>query len=68
VGEKWNKSKLDLRQLEKEILTMSPRSKLFKVLKKTLSELGHWRNKNRGDPSKGYKISRSKISKSKDSQ
>ena len=46
---------IDLKDLKAEIEAMTPRKKLFKVLKEGLSALGYWRNKPRGDPKKGYK-------------
>ncbi len=36
------------------IRTMTPRSKTFKIVKAELSKLGHWKNKPRGNPKKGY--------------
>jgi hypothetical protein len=40
--------KLDIKQLELEINTMSPRSKLYQVLKDSLTKRGYWRNHARG--------------------
>jgi hypothetical protein len=50
----WKKSKLDLQQLQTEIRTMSPRSKLYKLLVAELSSLGHWKQLRRGKA--GFKI------------
>jgi hypothetical protein len=35
---------------------MNPRRKLFHILKQELSPLGYWKNKERGNPSLGYKM------------
>ena len=37
---------------------MTPRSKLFKLLKAELTMLGYWKNKARGNPELGYARSR----------
>ena len=44
----WKKSRLDLEQLRIEIRSMSPRSKLYKLLVEELSSLGHWKFLTRG--------------------
>jgi hypothetical protein len=49
-------SKIDLVQLEKELRGMTRQQPLYKMLKRTLSELGYWRNKPRGDSRKGFKL------------
>ncbi len=46
---------MDTNQLALAIQSMTPRSKLYKVLKRELSLLGYWRNRPRGNPAKGYK-------------
>ena len=40
------------------IKDMTPRSKLFKLLKSELTMLGYWKNKARGNPGLGYVRSR----------
>lgn len=50
----WNKSKLDLDQLRKEIRVMSIRSKLYKLLEEELTQLDHWKQRRRGKPT-GFK-------------
>lgn len=56
-------TELDLDQLEKEIQGMKYHHRLYKVLKRELLKLGHWKSKSRGDPSKGYAIMREKVRK-----
>ena len=46
----WNKTKLDLEQLAKEIRAMSVRSKLYKLLVEELGKQGHWKQLPRGKP------------------
>ena len=36
--------------LERELLNLNTRSKLFKILKRELLRLGYWKNKARGKP------------------
>jgi protein-L-isoaspartate O-methyltransferase len=48
-------SRVDLEQLAKEISQLERHQELFKVLKKELSSLGYWKNRQRGDPAKGYR-------------
>ncbi len=50
--------RINLLSLSESIQRMSPRSKLFKTLKREVSLLGYWRNRPRGNPSKGYKVSK----------
>ena len=47
---------MDIIELRLEIRSMTRRSGLYKALKEELSALGYWRNKARGNPSKGYKM------------
>lgn len=49
----WNKSKIDLNQLRKEVQLMSCRSELYNLLRDELTKLGHWKQKPRGKP--GFK-------------
>jgi hypothetical protein len=44
-------------KLRLEIASMTPRMAIFKLLKHELSILGYWKNKSRGNPSKGFKHS-----------
>lgn len=39
--------------LERALDEMTPRSELFKLLKRRLSARGYWKNKARGNPAKG---------------
>lgn len=41
--------------LRVEIRKMKPRTVLYKALREELTALGYWRNKVRGNPSKGYR-------------
>jgi len=47
-------SKVDTEQLIKEIRRLERHQLLYRILKRELSLLGYWRNKQRGDPAKGY--------------
>jgi hypothetical protein len=53
-------SKLDLNVLVQEIRDMQYWQPLFKVLKKELTQLGYWRNRERGNPKLGYERSKNK--------
>jgi hypothetical protein len=49
-----------LKQLENELDNITPNFRhtdLYKLLKDKLSNLGYWKARERGDPSKGYKQS-----------
>ncbi len=46
--------KLYIEKTRNEIRKMSNRSKLYRMLKKELGILGYWKNKARGDSSKGF--------------
>jgi len=41
--------------LRMAIRKMTFRQEIYKVLREELSALGYWKNKPRGNPSKGYK-------------
>lgn len=56
-------TKVDLEQLAREIRVMNIRNKLYRLLKLELSRRGWWKQKRRGDPKKGYRISRKKYGK-----
>lgn len=47
-----------MRQLDEfiraEVRQMTPRSRIYRILKEELSVLGYWRNRPRGNPKKGY--------------
>ena len=45
---------MNLEELRLAIRTMTPRTKLYKVLKEELTRLGHWKPLPRGNPSKGF--------------
>jgi len=46
---------VNLDRLAQEIRNINPRKRLFRVLKAELSVLGYWKNRARGNPSKGFK-------------
>ena len=50
-------SKIDIEQLRQEIRELKRWQLLYRALKEELSALGFWKNKPRGNPSKGGKIS-----------
>ena len=58
MGEKWNKSKLDFEQLRIEVQCMTRDSKLYDLLQEELTKLDHWKQQKRGNPKKGYLVSR----------
>ncbi len=49
------RKRVDLEQLREELRNLHYWQPLFKLLKDELDKLGYWRNKTRGNPSKGYK-------------
>jgi hypothetical protein len=51
-------TKVDLEQLAKEIRVLNRHHKLYRLLKLELGKRGWWKNRERGNPSKGYKISK----------
>ena len=53
-------TKIDLDELAAAIRTMDRRSALYITLKRELGRVGHWRNRPRGDPAKGYRMKGSK--------
>jgi len=61
MNSKWNKSKIDQEQLRLEIRTCSIQSKLWKLLQEEIGARGHWCAKPRGNPQKGYLVSRKKF-------
>ena len=42
-------------ELRNDLRSLKRDSKLYKLLKQELSAQGYWHNKQRGNPSKGYK-------------
>jgi len=40
---------------------MTPQTGLYKMLKQELTTLGYWRNRSRGNPSKGYQAMQDKL-------
>ena len=40
---------------------MNSRKKLYQVLKNELTKLGHWRDRPRGNPAKGWAAMKDKI-------
>ena len=55
----------DLSVLRQEIRGMTRKTLLYKVLKEELNTLGHWRNKTRGNPVKGYQAQQGVLSPAK---
>ena len=55
----FNMTKINLMQLVKEIEELERHQVLYAVLKRELGKLGYWKNRQRGDPAKGYKARRS---------
>ena len=53
-------SRLNIEQLVKEIKQLERHQVLYRVLKQELSLLGYWKNRQRGDPAKGYQERRRK--------
>jgi len=51
-------TKIDLEQLRTEIRGMKRHHALYRLLRDELSKLGFWRVRPRGDPAKGYKVSK----------
>jgi len=47
---------VNIDELRDEIRGLSRRKRLYKVLKEELSSLGYWKNKTRGNPSKGLEV------------
>ena len=45
---------INLKQLTEEIRTMNRQNALYRVLRDELTALGFWRQRPRGNPSKGY--------------
>ena len=58
MGIKWSKSKLDFEQLRFEIQHMTKDSKLYDLLQEELIKIDHWKQRKRGNPKKGYQVSR----------
>jgi hypothetical protein len=49
-------TKIDLRQLVKEIRAMNSRKKIYQIVKQELTAQRHWKNRGRGDSAKGFKV------------
>jgi hypothetical protein len=56
-------TKIDLKQLENELLHLQRHQKLYRLLKTILGKLGYWQNKPRGNPAKGYRVMKAKVGK-----
>jgi len=48
-------TKIDLKQLRKEIRELNRTKVLYRLLRDELSAIGHWKQRPRGDPVKGYR-------------
>lgn len=53
-------TKIDLQQLTQEIRTMNSRKQIYQIIKRELKVQGHWKDRGRGNPSKGYKAMKDK--------
>ncbi len=51
---------INIDELRQEIRAMTPRKKIYMVLKEELSNIGHWKNKPRGNARAGG-IARQKL-------
>lgn len=51
---------INLKELRQDIRAMNSRKRIYRVLKEELSLLGHWKNRPRGNPKKGYAVSKGK--------
>ena len=49
---------INLERLREEIRVMTRSHLIYKVLKEELSRLGFWKSKPRGNPKKGYQVSK----------
>lgn len=49
-------TQIDLKQLAQEIRTMNSRKQIYQIIKRELKVQGHWKDRGRGNPSKGYRI------------
>ena len=55
----WNMTKhtkIDLKQLAEEVSSMNSRKQIYQIIKRELKKQGHWKDRERGNPSKGYRI------------
>jgi hypothetical protein len=52
--------RINLDNLRTAIRSMKRYSLIYKLLKEELSKLGYWKNRQRGDPQKAYRVSREK--------
>lgn len=53
---------IDYAELEKELVAMTPRSRLYKLIKKHMQLQGRWRSARRGKPfSKGHDERRAEL-------
>lgn len=59
----WLMLSSEINQLRQAIRSMSRRSALYKALKEELSLLGYWKNKARGDSSKGWAVMKGRLAK-----
>ena len=55
------KTKIDLEQLRYEIQYLNNRKDLYYVLRDELTKKGWWRQLQRGNPAKAYKVMKSKT-------
>lgn len=60
--------KIDIRLLRKKIKVLKPRHIIYTVLREELSLLGHWKNRRRGNPVKGWAMMKKKIEARKEAE
>jgi len=51
---------MKIKDFETTLRNAPPRSKIRSIVKDVVSDWGHWKNKPRGNPSKGYQKSKMK--------
>ena len=53
--QRYTRGKIELERLSWEIKHLHRSQVLYRVLKRELSLMGYWKNRQRGDPAKGYR-------------
>jgi hypothetical protein len=51
---------IDLQELEEVLENMTPQQKVYGVVKRALTNRGHWKNLPRGNPSKGGLVTKAR--------
>jgi len=52
---------LDYKALQLKLKALTPRKRLYKLLKTELTKLGYWRNRPRGNPKKAFKAMKARL-------